>query len=90
MDHHVRVMDLMSGDVCYSPILGKHLFVARSQHPIWPQLQAVVWCSPRGELSIDALNPRQELPTPVINREETLEQRAKTFREWYLEKVNRG
>lgn len=83
----VQVMDLRSGDVAYHPLVGQNMFIARSQHPIWPELQAVVWCSPKGELQIDALSPRQVLPTPIINREETQKERGQRFREWYLDRV---
>lgn len=83
----VTVMNLRSGDVLYHPIAGSYMYIAQGPHPIWSHLRAVVWCSPRGELSIDALDPRQEMPAPVINRDKTPEQRASQFRQWYLERA---
>lgn len=81
----LSVLQLRGGDVCYHPMLGQYMFICRGPHPIWPTLQAIVWCSPRGELTIDALAPQQMLETPVVNRGETERQRAQRFREWYLE-----
>lgn len=81
-----EVMELRSGDVLYHEVLGKFMFIARSAHPVWPSLQAVVWCSESGELSIDALSHHQVVVGRMMNRDETPEQRGARFRQWYLER----
>lgn len=35
------------------------IFIAQTQHPIWPSLRLVIWRLRSGELSLDALDPRQ-------------------------------
>lgn len=82
----MHVFDLRPGDVLFDPILGSYMFVCRGMHPIWPHLQAVVWCDSGGNLSIDALSLRQELSQKVTNRGESEEERGKRFRLWYLER----
>jgi len=82
----VLVVDLKPGDLVHSPFIGEFLFVCRGIHPIWPNLQAVVWCTPKGELSIDALRGDQEISGGVINRNETQQERARRFRMWYFDK----
>lgn len=87
---HTSVIELRPGDVLYHPQAGRHMFVARGPHPIWPQLQAVVWCDPSGNLSVDALSPHQHLTGVITNRDESPEQRGLKFRQWYLERQSRG
>lgn len=84
----LSVLQLMSGDLFYHHMAGYHLFVCRGQHPIWPELQAVVWCDSDGKLTIDALSPRQMLEGVVVNRGETPSQRSFRFRQWYLERAH--
>lgn len=82
----ITVADLRPGDLLYHPEAGYHLFVCRGSHPIWPNLQAVVWCDSDGKLSIDALSITQELHGMLSNKEESPVERAQRFRSWYLER----
>lgn len=40
------------------------MFVAQTEHPIYPQLRLVVWRLNDGSWSHDALSPLQEVGTP--------------------------
>lgn len=48
------VQDLQPGDATATAC-----FVARTAHPLWPDLQLVVWRMAHGGWSHDALDPRQ-------------------------------
>lgn len=60
-----RVVDLIPGDEVTIFGGSSAVFVARTDHPIWPNLQLVVWRLPKGhpigEWSHDALSPVQEV-----------------------------
>lgn len=86
MEFKITVEMLQAADLFRSSELGDHLFVCKGPHPFYRGLIAVVWCSPRGELLIDALSPNQVIPVPVVNRHESTEERAQRFREWYIER----
>lgn len=82
----IKVENLLAGDLYYEHLFGYHVFVCKGPHPIWPELQVVVWCNPQGDLSVDALSAHQVLNGSVINRGEAQNQRALRFRQWYLER----
>lgn len=82
----VTVSQLRAGDLFYHSLTGQHIFVCKGEHPIWPQLMSVVWCDPTGRLTIDALDPRQQLEGVVTNKGEAPNERALRFRQWYLER----
>lgn len=54
------VNDLQPGDMV---TLGgmSAVFIARTDHPLWPVLQLVVWRLDDGTASFDALSPDQEV-----------------------------
>ena len=54
------VEDLLPGDVVTS-FFGSATFVARTDHPIWPGLQLVIWRMDDGSWSLDALSAQQEV-----------------------------
>lgn len=55
-----RVSDLTPGDEVM--LLGRSaVFVAQTEHPIWPGLRLVVWKLDDGSWSHDALDARQEV-----------------------------
>jgi hypothetical protein len=83
---NVKVMDLQPGDLVTNPFIGQFMFVCKGVHPIWSNLQAVVWCSNQGELSIDALRADQVIAGGVTNRNETPAERGRRFRMWYFDK----
>jgi hypothetical protein len=59
-----RVEDLMPGEriTLPGPFEGmSSTFVARTQHPLWPSLQLVIWKMDDGTWSLDALDARQEI-----------------------------
>lgn len=82
----VTVDELRAGDLFYLPELGYSLFVCKGIHPIWAELQAVVWCNRQGQLTIDALSLHQHLHGVVVNRGEAHNERALRFRQWYIER----
>lgn len=50
----------MPGDVVVlSGMRGTH--IVHTQHPIWPQLELVIWRLDDGSISFDALDPRQDV-----------------------------
>lgn len=54
------VAELLPGEIVYS--FGRSAcFVARTEHPVWPSLQLVIWRMPDGSWSHDALDARQEV-----------------------------
>lgn len=85
--NRVSVLQLSPGDLIYLHGIYR-VFVCRGQHPIWPELQVVVWCSPEGELEADALSPHQVIDGVVVNKDESPQQRRHRFRQWYLERKN--
>lgn len=74
MSGPVNVSQLTPGDlISNGPMTA--VYVAQTQHPIWPHLRLVIWRLPGGEWSLDALDPRQEVgerpsqPEPPGRRE---------------------
>lgn len=69
------VADLVPGDVVD---LGDDsaTFIARTQHPIWPSMQLVVWRLADGTWSHDALRMQQDVgqarPADVFSRQAEL------------------
>lgn len=63
------VAGLLPGDTIEMPMGGSATFVARTDHPLWPGLQLVVWRmpsgSPVGDWSHDALDARQDVGIPI-------------------------
>lgn len=67
----VKVLDLLPGDVfATSPIAPEEhaMFIARTQHPIWPHLQLVIWRMTGGRWSHDALDILQDVGEPIGRR----------------------
>jgi hypothetical protein len=57
-----RVDELIPGDLVTVPAVNMSAtFVARTTHPIWPNLQLVIWRLDNGSWSHDALDARQEV-----------------------------
>lgn len=54
------VAELIPGDVVDNG-LDSATFVARTQHPLWPSLQLVVWRMADGSWSHDALHTSQDV-----------------------------
>ncbi len=52
----MKVIDLVPGS-----IFDGHTFVAQTVHPLWPNLQLVIWRLRDGTWSHDALSPGQEI-----------------------------
>lgn len=57
----VRVHQLTPGDVVAAGPFTRGCFVAQTPHPIWPDLQLVVWRMADGNWSHDALDARQDV-----------------------------
>lgn len=77
-----RVCDLKPGDEVSNAGMSA-VFVAATQHPIWPSLQLVVWRMPDGNgWSHDALNTQQEIGTVTPS---TPEERMVRLRKALLE-----
>lgn len=59
-----RVMDLLPGQIVEHPGLSA-TFIARCAHPVWRYhadgLVLVIWRLDTGDISLDALSPRQEI-----------------------------
>lgn len=65
----MRAMDLTPGDV-FVPDTGHKVFTKKdgitfighiTPHPFYPHLWMVIWRMPNGNVSMDALNPLQEI-----------------------------
>jgi hypothetical protein len=57
-----RIDELTPGDLVTNAGVGMFaVFIARTTHPIWPQLQLVIWRLDDGSWSHDALDARQEV-----------------------------
>lgn len=82
-------LQLRAGDVYYTGAGGYALFIARGEHPIYPNMQIVVWCDARGVLTLEAKYPNEAMPGVVINKGEPPSVRASRFRRWYLERKAR-
>lgn len=54
----VPVLDPMRGDT-------SAIFVAQTEHPIWPHLRLVIWKMSDGSWSHDALSAGQDVGEPV-------------------------
>lgn len=54
------VQNLVPGDLVENSGASA-LFVAQTEHPIWPSLQLVIWRMPDGSWSHDALDARQDV-----------------------------
>lgn len=77
-----RVCDLQPGDEVTNAGMSA-VFVAATQHPIWPSLRLVVWRMPDGRgWSHDALNAQQEIGVVTPS---TLEERMARVRKALLE-----
>lgn len=59
----VRVCDLLPGDEVHLPPDASAVFIAQTQHPLWPQLQLVIWRLADGSWSHDALDFHQQVGT---------------------------
>jgi hypothetical protein len=60
----IRVAELIPGQrVTLTGLFGGRAatFVARTEHPIWPSLQLVIWWLHDGAWSHDALHAQQDL-----------------------------
>jgi hypothetical protein len=55
------VAELIPGDIVDVLPLSSGTFIARTQHPIWPHLQLVVWRLADSSWSLDALDARQDV-----------------------------
>lgn len=56
----VKVSDLDPGDLVVNGG-AEAVFIARTQHPVWPVLQLVIWRLGDGTVSLDALSADQEV-----------------------------
>jgi hypothetical protein len=56
----VRVSDLLPGDRVTQGA-DSAVFVAQTEHPLWPDLRLVVWRLANGMWSHDALSPAQDV-----------------------------
>ncbi len=56
----MRVIDLLPGDAVRNGP-DSATYIAQAPHPLWPNLQLVVWLMGDGQLNLDALQPGQEL-----------------------------
>lgn len=65
----VRVDELMPGDIVTAGLGEQACFIAQTKHPLWPQLQLVVWRLQDGSWSHDALDSRQVVGEVDPNRE---------------------
>src|SRR5216684_1250025 len=73
----VKVSDLIPGDVVVKVGIDlQGLFVAQTRHPLWTELQLVIWCLSDDAWSFDALRPDQHvgeaLPSTHAERQERL------------------
>lgn len=62
------VIHLTPGDRIPAPLdHGERLatYISQTRHPIWPNLQLVIWRMPDGSLCLDALSPAQDVGTVV-------------------------
>jgi hypothetical protein len=68
----MRVRDLVPGDVVWREEMPgvEATFVARTDHPIWPRLQLVVWKINDGSWSHDALSIDQEVGSVTLTAPE--------------------
>jgi uncharacterized protein (DUF779 family) len=73
------VAELVPGDL----VVNTHrsaVFIARTQHPLWPHLQLVIWHlhEPGYEWSLDALDARQEVGdiTPASDEDRAMRLRS--------------
>lgn len=58
------VGDLSPGDLVTLSVTDlSAVFIARTEHPLWPHLQLVIWKMPDGSWSHDALFAHQEIGT---------------------------
>lgn len=52
-------------------------YITQTQHPIWPQLQLVIWRLANGSFSLDALSPHQHVGDVVPSTREQREQQLR-------------
>lgn len=58
------VGDLLPGDLVTLSVTDlSAVFIARTEHPLWPHLQLVIWKMSDGSWSHDALFAQQEIGT---------------------------
>lgn len=72
-----RIYELTPGDLVTNADMSA-VFVARTEHPIWPHLQLVIWRMDGGSWSHDALDARQDVG---LIRLATAEERASRLRD---------
>lgn len=54
-------------------------YITQTQHPMWPNLQLVIWRMGDGSWSHDALSPQQDVGEAVVSTEAVRLQRLRSL-----------
>lgn len=65
----IRLADLLPGDMCnVAGSAERYVYLGKMDHPIFPQMQLVIWWQWDRGYVLDALSPLQVLPMTTLKR----------------------